>query len=77
MQLRVTRGTIVLGSGQDQPLLPTFRRGGSYPVPILKMMSKWLKLQGFRFDATILESDFQEFDGDLLAGGRGEVFARV
>jgi len=73
----MTRGTIVLGGGQNQPQLPTFRPGGFYPVPVLNMMSKWLKQQGFRFDATILESPFQEFDGDLLYGGRGEVFVRA
>lgn len=73
----MTRGTIVLGGGQSHPLLPTFRQGGSYPVPILTMMSKWLTRQGFDFNETMLESDFHQFDGDLLSGGRGEVFVRA
>ncbi len=73
----MTRGTIVLGGEENEPLLPTFRTGGSYTVPILRMLSRWLQQQDFHFDSTILESRFQQFDGDLLCGGRGEVFVRA
>ena len=70
------RGTIVLGSCQIKNLLPTFRRGGCYPIPILNMMSRWLTQQNFDFEPEVLESRYQQFDGDLLCGGRGEVFVR-
>jgi formylmethanofuran dehydrogenase subunit C len=73
----MTRGTIVLGGGRNGALLPTFRQGGIYPVPILTILSRWLQQQDFRFDSTVLQSRFQQFDGDLLCGGRGEVFVRA
>lgn len=70
------RGTIVLGTSNNEPLLPTFRPGGCYSVPVLRLMSSWLKQQGYGFDESILQSPQQEFNGDLLCGGRGEVFVR-
>jgi formylmethanofuran dehydrogenase subunit C len=70
------RGTIVLAGGQEQPLLPTFRTGGCYPVPILKLLQTWLTEQKFHGDLSVLQSAYRQFDGDLLAGGRGEVFVR-
>lgn len=73
----MVRGTIVIGEPGTNSLLPTFRLGGRYRVPILVMISNWLSQQAFEFDSTILESALQQYDGDQLCGGRGEVFVRI
>jgi formylmethanofuran dehydrogenase subunit C len=71
------RGTIVLAGGHEKTLLPTFSRGGEYPVPVLSMLANWLTNQGFDFDPDVLKSTFREFNGDLIQGGRGEVFIKT
>jgi len=70
------RGTIVVAGGSTSQLLPTFSAGGSYRVPILAMLANWLKQQRFPSDVSVLNSVFQEFNGDQLNGGRGEVLDR-
>jgi formylmethanofuran dehydrogenase subunit C len=69
------RGTIVL-AGDHESLLPTFTQGLTQPVPMLRMLSKWMERQGFEADLSVLSSDFQVHHGDHLHGGRGEVFVR-
>ncbi|MDG1873219.1 MAG: formylmethanofuran dehydrogenase subunit C [Mariniblastus sp.] len=68
------RGTIVLAGGLKSQLSPTFVRGGFYPVPILNMLAGWLEQNNFFADVSSLRSSFQAFNGDLLNGGRGEIF---
>jgi len=68
------RGTIVLAGGVASQLLPTFAKGGSYPVPVLKMLARWLEQKNFPGDVDRLRSTFEVFDGDMLNGGRGELF---
>jgi hypothetical protein len=70
------RGTIVLVGGYEHPLLPGFTRGGTFPVTVLSIMSKWLRDQGFAFEDQSLKSPFEMYHGDWLKGGRGEVFIR-
>lgn len=74
----MTRGTIVLGQADPSLLLPTFSKGGTYRVPVLNMLVKWLLELEFGSDSTglveTLKGDFTEFNGDLLKGGRGELF---
>lgn len=70
------RGSIILSGGYQHALLPTFTCGGTFPVPFLPMMSKWLRDQEFEFENKVLDSPFKMFHGDWLKGGRGEVFVR-
>lgn len=72
----MTRGTIVVAGEHTGNLLPTFVKGGAYPVPVLPMFSNWLGQQQFKFDKTVLKSRFQQFNGDTLKGGRGEIFVK-
>ena len=67
------RGTIAVAGGSTSPLLPTFSAGGCYRVPVLTMLANWLKQQRLPNDVSVLNSVFQEFNGDQLNGGRGEV----
>jgi len=68
------RGTIVT-TGKQPELLPTFAKGSLATVPVLGMMAKWLEEQSFPCKSIEkLRSTFQAFDGDLLEGGRGELF---
>ena len=67
------RGTIAVAGGSTSPLLPTFSAGGCNRVPVLTMLANWLKQQRLPNDVSVLNSVFQEFNGDQLNGGRGEV----
>lgn len=71
------RGTLVLAGGLEETLLPTFRSGGYYPVPVLKMIANWLRRHSFACETSVLEENFQQYDGDYLRGGRGEVFVKA
>ena len=70
------RGTILLPSSengqQNQPRLPvTFLEGGTVRPVFLNVLKKWL--DEIEIDAN-LQSEFLQFHGDQLNGGRGEVF---
>ena len=54
-------------------LVRPFSAGGCYRVPVLTMLANWLKQQRLPNDVSVLNSVFQEFNGDQLNGGRGEV----
>ena len=71
------RGMIAVAGTRAPELLPTFNQGGRYRVPILSMLADWLKQQEFNHDVSSLKSEFQEFNGDTLNGGRGELLIRA
>jgi formylmethanofuran dehydrogenase subunit C len=70
------RGTIVLMGEPDPELLPTFVGGGTNQVPILSMLKHWLSTRSEHFSADCLTEPFEMFHGDMLQGGRGELFVR-
>lgn len=72
--LEMKRGTLCL-FGKNRPQLPpTFRYGCDASPQALSLMLGYLKQQGFEFSASIKVDSIAIHHGDLLRGGRGEVF---
>ncbi len=74
--LGMVRGTIVLTSQHaskgDQLLMPIFKRCGSFRPTILRMLSR--SINRIQESVLIPECAYDLYHGDLLKGGRGEVF---
>ncbi len=70
------RGTIAALRGSKGHLLPSFSKGLHQPVPTMAMLGHWIDSQSFDVDTSRLRSEFQMFHGDLLHGGRGELFVQ-
>ena len=68
------RGSIVLAGNVNAPLLPTFASGGRYENYILGLTANRLQELCFPGTQRLLERPFQMYHGDLLRGGRGEIF---
>jgi formylmethanofuran dehydrogenase subunit C len=71
------RGTIGLLARQTPQLLPTFRRGGSDKLLVVKLLLRELQSHGYAFDESLLEASYQMFHGDEVTVGRGEVLLPV
>ena len=67
------RGTIGLFGSPTPELLPTFRHACRQRPLVLQMMLRLLVELEFPFDHELLQADFEQFHGDLLDGGRGEI----
>lgn len=72
----MVRGTIIQGSEKNDPLLPTFSRGGQITTPIFALLADRLKALHFATEA-LEQPNYRQFHGDHLSGGRGEVFVRA
>jgi formylmethanofuran dehydrogenase subunit C len=70
------RGTLVF-LGNPPPLLPTFRRACRYRPEVLDLLYRELAQHDFRVPGEVLTCSYDLFNGDFLAGGRGEVLLRV
>jgi formylmethanofuran dehydrogenase subunit C len=70
----MTRGTIVLAGPTNPQPRPTFARGSSYQNSMMAMLDVWLQRREFESVCRLSETDFQMYHGDLLNGGRGELF---
>ena len=73
----MSRGTIVVAGSDDTEAitLPTFGRGGTGTVPVLRLLARWLAKEAPEIDASVLsQAEFTQFHGDTLKGGRGELF---
>jgi formylmethanofuran dehydrogenase subunit C len=71
--LGMRRGSLVALT--DQPVIPaTFRRGRAWLPPFLGLQLAVLRRTGFCL-ATPPPARFRQWHGDVLAGGRGEIFA--
>ncbi len=68
------RGSIVQLSANSAPLLPTFSRGGRYEKYFFGLTANRLIELGFPNANRLLEHQYQMYHGDLLRGGRGEIF---
>lgn len=71
------RGTIAFLGGKAPPLLPTFRRACRYRPDILPLICRHLRRLDFAVDRSLVTATCDLFNGDLLAGGRGEILIRV
>ncbi len=70
------RGTLAL-FGLDDPdrpgLLPTFAPSGSFRPPVLAIYLRHLAEAGFQVPPHAFEAGVRRYNGDRVAGGRGEV----
>ena len=71
------RGTIGLLGTQQSELLPTFRYGCRQHPTILKMLFHEIRQLGFEFPDELMQMQYKNFHGDLIEGGRGEIWVRA
>ncbi|GIW94147.1 MAG: formylmethanofuran dehydrogenase subunit C [Pirellulaceae bacterium] len=71
------RGTIGLLGPEPPPLLPTFRRACRYRPLVALLFLRKLRGWGFPVPEEILEADIVLYRGDMLEGGRGEIWTRA
>lgn len=68
------RGTIGLFGPSDRDALPSFRAGCKLKPPSLNLLFKELDRLGFKTDDRFRSCNYQIFHGDMIEGGRGEIF---
>jgi formylmethanofuran dehydrogenase subunit C len=73
------RGTIVIGSNDRENSACfssiNFRRASRDGSPVVGLIAHWLEKSGFEFDReSFLRRQFEQFAGDQVHHGRGEVF---
>jgi formylmethanofuran dehydrogenase subunit C len=68
------RGTLIFLSAERPPLLPTFRFACRYRPVIKTLILRQLRDSGFRHLPTDDTQDVDLYNGDLVSGGRGEVW---
>ncbi len=71
------RGTLAFLGPAAPPLLPTFRRACRYRPEILQLLFRHLARLDFAVSDTCQSWSYDLFNGDFLAGGRGELLIRV
>lgn len=71
------RGTLAILGDQPHSLLPSFRRACRFEPAALKLLAGHLKSHGFEAPLERLLSPLELYNGDLLAGGRGEILLRA
>jgi formylmethanofuran dehydrogenase subunit C len=67
------RGTIGFFGKTRPPLLPTFRHACRYRPEVLPLMFRHLRRLDFAVPGELLEQEVDLYNGDFLAGGRGEL----
>ena len=67
------RGTIGFFGKTRPPLLPTFRHACRYRPEMLPLMFRHLRRLDFAVPNELLSQEFDLYNGDFLAGGRGEL----
>lgn len=72
--LGMKRGTLCLAGNKPLQLLPTFRYACTTHAPVLGMVGRQLQSLGFENDLWNANRQWQQYNGDFLATGRGEVF---
>jgi len=70
------RGTLALLGPERPPLLPTFRRAGEAPLLTLALLLRHLREIGFETPADLAGSPVELHHGDMIEGGRGEIWLR-
>ncbi|MCA1481693.1 hypothetical protein, partial [Bradyrhizobium sp. NBAIM08] len=71
------RGTIALLGPEGPPLLPTFRRACRYQPEVLPLIPRQLRQLDFSVPGELLTASCDLYNGDLIAGGRGEILIRA
>lgn len=70
------RGTIALLDGRRTPLLPSFRYASAFQPQFMRIILRDLLRRGFSIDSTLLEAEYDLYQGDLVSVGRGEILMR-
>jgi len=70
------RGTLGLLGPEPPTLLPSFRYACTARPQVLPLMLHALRRQGFTVDEQLLGAQYDQYNGDLVALGKGEVFLR-
>ena len=70
------RGSLI-ALGPPPEIWPAFVRGSVWQPPVVGMLLKWLVRQGWQSPAAASEGPWQQWHGDLTAGGRGELFCQT
>ena len=70
------RGTLGLFGPNPPQLLPSFRYASTYRPQVVSLLLNTIRHQGFQVDETLMSGDFDLFNGDLVALGKGEVLFR-
>jgi formylmethanofuran dehydrogenase subunit C len=70
------RGTIALLGPSPPRLLPSFRYACTSRLNILSIMLRDLREKGLNVDESLLQTDIEIHNGDLVALGRGEILRR-
>jgi formylmethanofuran dehydrogenase subunit C len=68
------RGTLGLFADSPPQLLPTFRAACHFEPAILNLLLRSLRALGLAIDDSLLGASLSLHNGDLLAGGRGEIW---
>ena len=68
------RGTIGLFGGSHGETLPSFNAGCEFQPPALNLVFRELNQLGFDTDPKYAACEYQIFHGDMIEGGRGEIF---
>jgi formylmethanofuran dehydrogenase subunit C len=71
------RGTIAFLGKTAPPILPTFRRACRYRPEIMPLVYRHLLRLDFAVSDELLTASYDLYNGDFLAGGRGELMIRV
>lgn len=72
--LGMRRGSLIVLSGPC-PIPAGFRPGATWSPPFLLLVSRRLAVAGFR-PHTAMKGTWEQWHGDVLAGGRGEILRR-
>ena len=67
------RGTIGIFGPDPPPLLPTFRRAGSFRLEFLRVILLDLCRLGFDFPEALFDAQYALYHGDLVESGKGEI----
>jgi formylmethanofuran dehydrogenase subunit C len=67
------RGTLIFLNAERPPLLPTFRFACRYRPLAMTLVLRHLRANGFPLPVADDSQDYDLYNGDFLAGGRGEL----
>lgn len=70
------RGTICVLGPTPPPMLPSFRYACTARPHILSMLLRSLRNKGLKVDESVLQTEMDLYNGDLVALGRGEIYVR-
>ncbi len=70
------RGTLGLFGPNPPPLLPSFRYTATHRPQIFSILLREVLAKGLKLDESLLTSQFDFYQGDLVSVGRGEIAFR-